>query len=185
MKTIADIKVTAHGICLNGKALPTVGEGRDLLTNAYRTAVNDYPKFFKMDGMSRLGFIATELLLQSVGEERFIDRDDRAVVLFSRQGSADTDRRYEDTIRDADNYFPSPAVFVYTLPNILTGEIAIRNHYLGETASYLLADRDEQMMADIIRATFSDAHTKSVLAGWVDYQDASAFDADIRIVTNE
>ena len=42
--------------------------------------------------------------------------------------------RFQETIQHADSYYPSPALFVYTLPNIVTGEIAIRNKYYGETS---------------------------------------------------
>ena len=122
------VKITPERVILNGEPLITTAQGAALLTEIYRSRVNDYPKFFKMDELSKLGFIASELLLQAEGD-RHQDSEDRAVILFNRSSSVTNDRKYQDTIQRPDDYFPSPALFVYTLPNIVTGEIAIRNGY--------------------------------------------------------
>ena len=104
-----------------------------------------------MDPLCRLGFVTSELLLDGEAE-RFTPREDRAVVLFTRSGSFASDSRYQQTIADPADYYPSPAVFVYTLANIVTGEIAIRNRYLGETSCYLLdGDPVPQMVATVGR----------------------------------
>lgn len=150
------------------------------LAELYRRHIGDYPKFFKMDLLSRVGFVASELLLQQEQAERFVPRDDRAVILAGRLGSINNDRAYEDTIRP-DNYFPSPSLFVYTLPNIVTGEIAIRNKYLGETMYYALAN--ETQLEPLIAATLSDKIT-SVLGGWIEAIDSEHFIAKLHIWTH-
>ena len=38
-------------------------EGAEKLVELYRTHVGNYPKFFKMDPLCRLGFVASEMLL--------------------------------------------------------------------------------------------------------------------------
>lgn len=85
------------------------------------------------------------------------------------------------SIVEKDNYFPSPSVFVYTLPNIVTGEIAIRNGYHGETSFYILPHKNELLMQDIIETTFMDEQTTSILTGWLDYEDSEHFEADLYI----
>ena len=181
--TISEIEITPERICLNGAELSVAGTGMSLLNEAYRSFINDYPKFFKMDGLCKLGFIASELMISHLGEDRSQPREDRAVILFNRSGSLDADRHYQSTISDADNYFPSPSVFVYTLPNIITGEISIRNKYLGETSFYVLDHYDEAMIQKIIHISFMDEDTKSMLTGWVDYYDNSHFEARMKIIT--
>ncbi len=183
MKTIAEIEVSTEGIKLNGKRLATADNGIKMLNDAYRRYVNDYPKFFKMDGLCKLGFLASELLLKNLDEERFVTREDRAVVLFNRSGSIEADHHYQSTISDAENFFPSPSVFVYTLPNIVTGEIAIRNKYVGETSFYVLDHFDEETFQKMVEAAFSDDCTTSILTGWVDYFDHSHFEANIKLVS--
>ena len=188
MNVLAAIKVTPTAVILNGKQLETEKTGDALLTECYRGSHADYPKYFKMDGMCRLGFVASELLLQSVNEERFVPREDRAVILASHHGCLSTDRNYQQTIQDKDNYFPSPALFVYTLPNIVTGEIAIRNKYLGETSMYLIEEDEqvrEEQMCRLEQMTFLDPITRSALIGWVDYENNDHFEATLKLVSIE
>ena len=103
-------------------------------------------------------------------------------MLFNRSSSISSDKRYLSSISDKDNYFPSPSVFVYTLPNIVTGEIAIRNNYHGETSFYILPRKDEEQMQTIIETAFVDKKTKSLLTGWLDYEDSGHFEADLSIL---
>lgn len=185
MKSIAEIEITPTNIVLNGKRLATAETGSKMLHDAYRRYVNDYPKFFKMDGLCKLGFIASELLLKSLDEERFVIREDRAVVLYNHSGSIEADHHYQSTISDTENFFPSPSVFVYTLPNIVTGEIAIRNHYYGETSFFILPQKDETIISQVQRAAFSDPMTNSMMTGWLDYEDDDHFLADMYIMDYE
>ena len=167
---------------VDGRSLPIDASDKDLLKTLYHQYVGDYPKFYKMDGLSRLGFVASELLLQAEGAERFVACEDRAVIFFNHSSSICADRQYLETIVDPANCFPSPSVFVYTLPNIVTGEIAIRNGYHGETSFYILPRCDEQMMQQILQASCLDPATRSILSGWIDYEDDTHFVADLRIL---
>ena len=174
------VLIQPNAVELDGRSLPIDATGKDLLKALYHQYVGDYPKFYKMDGLSRLGFIASELLLQAEGQERFVPCDDRAVIFFNHSSSIGADRKYLESIADPENFFPSPSVFVYTLPNIVTGEIAIRNHYYGETSFYILPERSEQQMEAILRASCLDTATRSIITGWLDYEDDEHFMAEIK-----
>lgn len=174
MKTLRQVTVTPRGAQVDGR---TVAEGN--LTAIYRATVEGgYPKFFKMDGLCRLGFIAAELLLAGESAEL---RVDAAVVLFNRSGSLVTDRNYQATIGDAD-YYPSPALFVYTLANIVTGEIAIRHMIYGESSFYVLPSPQPAVMDDIVRQTLLTSSPSLILTGWVDYDSPDAYLADLRLI---
>lgn len=177
------VRITPGGIALDGQPVKVdaASDSASLLTAVYKKYVGDYPKYYKMDQLSRLGFIASELLHQVSGESSN-SSGDRAVVLFNHSSSVDADKKYMDTIRERDNYFPSPSIFVYTLPNIVTGEIAIRNQYHGETSFYILPQKDELQMNDILQASFVDEETQSILTGWLNYDDETHFEADMYIV---
>lgn len=153
-------------------------EHHSLLTSLYRQMIGNYPKFYKMDGLSRLGFVASEILLNA--EKGETDKE-RAIIFFNHSSSIASDRNYKESINDKDNYFPSPSIFVYTLPNIVTGEIAIRNHFHGETSFFILPDKDERMMEEILQASCRDTQSKSFLTGWIDYEDERHFEADLKI----
>ena len=140
------------------------------LTALYRERVGDYPKFFKMDLSSKLGFLLTEMLVGG-DPDRFEPLDDRAVLMMGRWGCLSNDRRYEQTVLE----FPSPALFVYTLPNVVTGEIAIRNKYRGETSAYVLDGPDFREIAALVRQAFSDRATRSAICGWLDARSEDDF----------
>ena len=161
-----------------------------LLTSLYKQMIGNYPKFYKMDGLSRLGFVASEILLNAEKGNTDVERreeegerllEERAIIFFNHSSSIASDRNYKESINDKNNYFPSPSIFVYTLPNIVTGEIAIRNHFQGETSFFILPDKDERMMEEILQASCRDAQSKSFLTGWIDYEDERHFEADLKI----
>ena len=180
------VYITPQGVWLDGKVFAIDKEGKQssLLTALYKQIMGNYPKYYKMDGLCRLGFIASELLLKAERDEGSFTEDinkTRAIVFFNRSSSIASDKKYLASIAEKDNYFPSPSVFVYTLPNIVTGEIAIRNGYHGETSFYILPHKNELLMQDIIETTFMDEQTTSVLTGWLDYEDSEHFEADLYI----
>ena len=151
------------------------------LTEIYKQQIGNYPKFYKMDKLSQLGFIASELLLkqESPRKEQCADR---AVVLFNHSSSVWVDREYAKSIAVGDDYFPSPSLFVYTLPNIVCGEIAVRNGYHAETSFYILPHKDENMMHQVLASTFLDETIQSILTGWIDYEDEQHFEAELKLI---
>jgi 3-oxoacyl-[acyl-carrier-protein] synthase-1 len=159
---------------VNGKEFPvTVAEGEKFLTVLYRSLGIDYPKFFKMDHLSKLGFLASELIFRN-DEARFVPREDIAIICFNRSSSLDADTLYQATIQQAENYFPSPSIFVYTLPNIVTGEISIRNKLFGETSFYICEKFDEEQLFRTVINAFQDKSTRSVLVGWIEYFEGTS-----------
>ena len=174
MKTIAEISITPNRTILNGDTISTAN-----IAGLYREFVGDYPKFFKMDSLCKLGVIGSELLLKGINAE---EKENAAIILFNRNGSLITDRNYQKTITD-DNYFPSPALFVYTLANIVTGEIAIRNKIYGESSFYVLNNQDMDLMNDIINNTYLTSSPTFILTGWVDFDDEHNYEAKLKLVT--
>lgn len=149
--------------------------GGKTLTDIYKQQIGNYPKFYKMDILTRLAFVASELLIKEMGETQ----EEPAIILFNHSSSLVADRQYLKTICDADNFFPSPSVFVYTLPNITTGEIAIRNHFQGETSFYILPEKDEALMQQIHEATLNATNAKSAISGWIDAESDTKFECEI------
>ncbi len=175
------VLITPERVCVDGRDIAFTGTGKAMLTDLYKRYVGDYPKFYKMDRLSQLGFIASELLLQAEGRERFKDCDDRAIILFNHASSIMADRQYLSSIETPGQFFPSPSLFVYTLPNIVAGELAIRNHYHGETTFCILPERQDEVMRQVLQACCQDETTRSILGGWVDYQDDAHYVADLKV----
>lgn len=173
------VYISSNEVLVDGNQLTHNEKGSALLTELYRNHIGDYPKFFKMDTLSKLGFIASELLLNTEGNRDFEPREDRAVIFFNRNASLQADTHYQSTIQNPENFFPSPAAFVYTLPNIVTGEIAIRNKYFGETSFMVIDDYDEKIIMKNLENAFQDPITKTIIGGWVDCSDEEHFEARI------
>ena len=171
-------------VIMNGMPAQFKETGLELLLTLYRKEINDWPKFFKMDTLSKLGFVASELLLKEE-KERFKPREDRAIILFNRSGSICDDIHYQETIKEGEDYFPSPSIFVYTLPNIVTGEIAIRNKYYGETSFYVLERLDMDAIERTMQGVFTDTITKSAIGGWTECSGDNNFEARMFIALKE
>lgn len=174
MKTITTVTVTPRGAVLDGKLITTAD-----ISGIYRELIGGYPKFFKMDMLCRLGFVAAELLLRDIPAEV---REEMAVVLFNRSGSAHTDRNYQQTIMP-DNYFPSPALFVYTLANIVTGEIAIRHKIYGETSMHILDREDEAEMESVAEGVWCTSNPPMLMWGWLEYDSPESYRACFKLGT--
>lgn len=150
----------------------------DDLVALYRQLAGDWPKFFKMDTLSKLGFVAVEKLLK--GEGVTVDPEKTALILANRSSSIVNDRAYQATIADKANYYPSPALFVYTLPNIVTGEIAIRHHFYGETSFYVLGNEAE--MQPVVESTLRRSKVNQAIVGWVECTDKNRYEANVKLM---
>lgn len=140
---------------------------KDLFKAWYNELGIEYPKFFKMDSLCQLAFLGSELLLKDTEVLERYPKDSIAILLSNSSASLDTDQRYHDTISNADAYFPSPAVFVYTLPSIMCGEIAIRNGIQGENNFLATQGFDALLLVQQTEIFFSQTDTKVCLMGWV------------------
>ena len=176
------IEIEPGRIDIDGQSEQLSPADGSMLSALYRERAGGYPKYHKMDGLSRLGWLAAELLTRAEGKE-FVSGE-RGVIVCTRHASMSTDRRYKATIA-ADDYYPSPSLFVYTLPNIVTGEIAIRHKYYGESACYVLPDEQSDMIHLLMRTTLADRGMGSVLGGWADYEDEEHFRVHFVIMERE
>ena len=190
MKKLEYVAISPARVCVKGRVLDTQATGADLLTEVYRREVGNYAKFFKMDTLSRLGFLAAELLLKGtekeVGEAEVPPLDETwGVVLFGRSSSLRADTHFQASIQSREEFFPSPAIFVYTLPNVTAGEISIRHKFSGETAFYVLAGRDARTLARQLMATFQDEVTEHLVAAWTDCMDDGHFEAAALVLNRD
>ena len=165
-----------HTVVYNGKII-FQGENKlnDFLDNAYSFFKINYPKFYKMDNLSKLGFLAAEVLLKERSLTTEYQAESVALVLSNAHASLDTDIRYAETAKT----MGSPALFVYTLPNIVAGEICIRHKIKGENAFFVTPSFDADLMAsyvDLVLTPNTQAPNpksqalspNTCLCGWID-----------------
>ena len=138
----------------------------DFAKEAYKNLDLNYPKFHKMDNLSKLAFLASEIILKND------DHSKTALVFANKSSSLDTDFKYQESINSLENYFPSPAVFVYTLPNICVGEISIKHKMQTENAFFVLDEFDEEFLNNYSEQILQQGKAEKVLCGWVElFQD--------------
>jgi hypothetical protein len=134
----------------------------DFMAEAYTWLKAAYPKFYKMDRFSKLGFLASEIVLHGVRAK--YEADEIALVLSNSNSSLDTDLRYWDTVKT----IASPSLFVYTLPNIVAGEICIRHGIKGESLFFVSRQFDAEWTTTYVDLLLSHQKAKCCLAGWID-----------------
>lgn len=173
------VRITQDSLVLDGKAVDLSSTGKALLTEIYKTRLEAYPKFYKMDVFSRLVFLATELLMQKAPQ---CADEKKSLILFNRNSSIVADRNHLATISDPENFFPSPSVFLYTLPNVVTGEIALKHALKGETSLYILEQRNDGLMKQITASTLAFGGSDCMVCGWVDCSDEDTFEADLKLI---
>ncbi len=152
----------------------------EFLKAIYNYLQLDYPKFFKMDELCKLAFITTELVLKDFPLQEFSEGE-TAIILANASSTIETDIKYQESIKDEQNYFPSPAVFVYTLPNITIGEITIRHKLKGENTFFVMEEYDIRFMYQYVNLLLQNNSAEMALAGWVEYGSES-YEAFIYLV---
>lgn len=165
MKIIAHSYIHPKGAFLNGrKQVDTSTAGQDYLKMIYNTMNIDYPKFYKMDNLSKMSILAADLLEKHIPE--YIDQENNLQLIFANASSSQvTDLKYMDSYLAAAN--PSPSLFVYTLPNIVEGELSIRYKWYGEAVFFIQETFDAHFFLE--QAQFAMHRGNShCLCGWVE-----------------
>jgi len=145
-----------------------VPDHENLLKILYRHLFIQYPKFFKMDPLSKLAFLSAEILLKDRNLTARYPSEEIGMILLNASSSLETDEKHQESISDRGNYFPSPSVFVYTLPNIMAGEIAIRHKIKGENAVLISEKPDAQIIFQLVRELFLRRRVSCCITGWVE-----------------
>lgn len=163
-------KISADKVTINGEVLSFAQEG-EWKKNIYSDLELEYPKYYKMDDLSKMTILAVELLLRKNPELSF--GEDELTLIFANQAASErTDNKFIDSYKEAGN--PSPSLFVYTLPNILTGELAIKHKWYGENVFFISKNFNADLYKQQINRYFSTGST-ACLCGWINTDKDEAF----------
>ncbi len=155
-----------NAIYKNGTPLfaATQADAAGFLLAAYSYLRVAYPKFYKMDSLCKLGWLASEVLLKDGFNRANYRPEEVGFVLSNANASLDADLKYIATLREV----PSPSVFVYTLPNIVTGEICIRNNFKGENAFFVSEAFDASFIHQYVSNLLDNNFLRACIFGWVE-----------------
>ena len=133
---------TAHVVIAQHPSLPFDA----FIRERYRALADPNMKFSKMDDLCKLAYVASCELLS--GHRPDCPAERIGVVMANRSASLDSDRRHQAIIDAGDGCGASPAVFVYTLPNIMLGQVAIKHGLKGESTFFAFPDKSSNFIRE-------------------------------------
>ena len=134
-------------------------------------------KFYKMDDLSKLGYIATENLLKG----KSYQPTEIAIIFANSSASLDTDIKHQNILNEQLETGASPAVFVYTLPNVVLGEICIRNKIQGENTFFISKDYPKDFLETYANQLLARNKYKAVIYGWCEFL-GEEYSADLTLL---
>lgn len=187
---MSDKKFYIHSYCgiknstisLNGNSIykSTTALFSDFIKEASIDLQTDYPRLFKMDNLSKLAFLAADILINNSSKKS----QNTAILLSNRASSLDTDRKHQESITDKEHYYPSPSVFVYTLPNICIGEISIKHQLLSENSFFIFERFNAEHLYIHASQLLKTEKAGRVLCGWTDF-DNETYEAFLYLVSEK
>ena len=134
------------------------------LKEMYYNIELDYPKFFKMDNLCKLGIIGAELLYRK-NKDIFSRTNRVGIILQNKSSSLDSDLKHQEGI---ENISVSPSVFVYTLPNIVIGEISIKYKWNSEGVFFIDNEVDYELLTQYSNILLKEKRTELNIIGWIE-----------------
>jgi hypothetical protein len=182
MKLIAHSFISSKGAFLNCTSIVACNEtDENFLKYIYTELKSDYPKFYKMDYLSKMAFLADSLLHDMIPVDK--DQENKLnLIMANATSSVKTDLKFIDSYSNLGN--PSPSLFVYTLPNILNGELSIRHKWYGENSFFILESFDAKFFIDQIQFSFNRGN-ELCICGWIESPATGNEECFLFLVSNE
>jgi hypothetical protein len=176
-------EIANHTIQVNGNTVYNAESSlklNDFLFEAYKELTVKYPKFHKMDSVSKLGILTASILFKQ--ENTTHEPVHTGIIIASSSGCFVTDENYIKAIQE-DPETPQPALFTYTLPSIVMGEICIKENIQGENL-YLIADSfDRSFLQQMAAIMLQQKGMKKCLVGWIEIADHTNYKSYLELIT--
>lgn len=144
------------------------------LKDSYKKLALRYPKYHKMDSLCKLGILGSSVLLRN---QHF--NADTALVFSNASSSHDVDMKHVKSMES----IVSPAVFVYTLPNIVLGEISIKHKLQSENVFFIEDKFNADLLVDYSETLLNSGKASSVVCGWIELKN-DQYDVLLCLVSN-
>ncbi|WP_018108796.1 beta-ketoacyl synthase N-terminal-like domain-containing protein [Bacteroides propionicifaciens] len=119
-------------------------------------------KFYKMDDLCKLGYIASSYLLEGID----FDSEKTGIILSNKSSSLDTDHKHAKLLFKEGESGVSPTVFVYTLANVVLGELCIRHKIKGENTFFITNSYEEADLIDYSTSVMRSDNLDYCIMGW-------------------
>lgn len=138
----------------------------EFLKRIYQLSEANYPKYHKMDLLCKTTFLAAEF----ISKKQNLYETETALVLSNHSSSMVSDEKHALSIYSEEST-ASPAVFVYTLPNIALGEISIRHKLLSENVFFIFDKFTPEFIVNYTEQTLNEKKAEMVLGGWAEIDE--------------
>lgn len=169
-------------LCFNGVPValsPNTGFS-EFIRAAYKNLGESNMKFYKMDDLCKLGYVAAAYLLKG---KSFLP-EEIGILLANASASLDTDIRHQAIIDKDGDEAASPAVFVYTLPNVVAGEICIRHKIQGENTFFIRKEYNPSELEQYASIVMAKGKLKACIIGWCELLGES-YNAEFKLIETE
>ncbi|MDU1890193.1 MAG: beta-ketoacyl synthase N-terminal-like domain-containing protein [Dysgonomonas sp.] len=147
------------------------------IREAYKNLEESNQKFYKMDNLSKLGYIAASYLLKNTD----INTTKTGIILANSASSLDTDTKFQRIIDENGDEGASPSVFVYTLANIVAGEICIRHKIQGDNTFFISQEEDLLFLQDYTKLALENTDMQHCIYGWCEFLN-NKYKAEFRLI---
>lgn len=150
------------------------------IREAYKKTNDGNQKFYKMDDLCKLGYVAALHLLNGMT----FSPDEMGIVLSNFASSLDTDTKHQRIIDEGGDSAASPTVFVYTLANIVAGEICIRHKIQGENTFFIDYPGCSEKQEEYVKLAMTAGKLNYCITGWCEYFDTK-YKAEFKLIQKE
>ncbi len=151
----------------------------DVLKREYKALADANLKFYKMNNLAKAGYVTSCKLLKDI--ELPYESKRVAVILANRSGSLDADLNHQEIV---DKHLPegaSPAIFVYTLANIVAAEVAIKHKFQGEVTMFVMEQKDMKFLEQYSRQLIELDECDAVVYGWCELLK-NEYDIELKLI---
>lgn len=174
---VAHCKIHKGELLVNGEVLYSSDEEYEaFIRSIYKQHCIPNLKFYKMDDLCKLGYVAAECLLKG----RSFKPIEVAIVMGNSSSSLDTDWKHQHLIDEQGEANASPAIFVYTLPNVVLGEICIRHKLQGEN-TFFIKGENSKFIEEYAHSLLQEGRYKAAIYGWCEFYKNN-YEADFKLI---
>lgn len=132
------------------------------IREAFKNLGEENMKFYKMDNLCKMGYVAAGYLLKDFN---YLP-EEIGIIMSNSSSSLDTDLDHERIISEQGDGMASPAIFVYTLANVVLGEICIRYKIKGENTFFISEGHEIEKTSKYIQMAMSNNNLRYCITGW-------------------
>lgn len=148
------------------------------IREAYKNLGEVNTKFYKMDDMCKLGYVATAYLLKDKPNYKSTQI---GIILSNSSSSLHTDCKHQNIVDNEGDEGSSPAVFVYTLPNLVLGELCIRHKIQGENTFFVSKEYNPDEMVEYAKVVMQKGELDACIVGWCELS-GNKYNAEFKIL---